>query len=101
MGEGFEEVITTRQRLRELMKAPGPRVSKKTIDHIDDICQRFIAACPFVMVASRSDKLEKGVTGNGSGLAGKRGLDFHRRSPRGPRGLLKQEKNKWLDITQR
>jgi PPOX class probable FMN-dependent enzyme len=28
-------------------------VSHKTIDHIDDICRRFIAASPFVMVASR------------------------------------------------
>jgi PPOX class probable FMN-dependent enzyme len=53
MESRFEEVIVTHQRLRELTKAPGPRVSKKVIDHIDDICRRFIAACPFVLVASR------------------------------------------------
>jgi uncharacterized protein len=49
----FEELIATRDRLRELNKLPNYRVSNKTIDHIDDICRRFIAASPFVMVASR------------------------------------------------
>jgi PPOX class probable FMN-dependent enzyme len=49
----FEEVITTRERLRELYKLPSHRAGNKAIDHIDDICRRFIAACPFVMVASR------------------------------------------------
>jgi PPOX class probable FMN-dependent enzyme len=49
----FEEVIETRERLRELSKQPSQRARNKVIDHIDDICRRFIAACPFVMVASR------------------------------------------------
>lgn len=49
----FEELIATRGRLRELNKLPNYRVSNKAIDHIDDICRRFIAASPFVMVASR------------------------------------------------
>jgi uncharacterized protein len=49
----FEEVVTTRERLRELNKLPSHRVSNKAIDHIDEICRRFIEACPFVMVASR------------------------------------------------
>jgi uncharacterized protein len=49
----FAEVVTTRKRLRELNKLPSHRASNKAIDHIDDICRRFIAACPFVMVASR------------------------------------------------
>jgi uncharacterized protein len=48
-----EEVIGTRQRLRELSKQPSTRANNKIIDHIDDICRRFIAACPFVIVASR------------------------------------------------
>ena len=51
----FEEVITTRDRLRVLCQAPGRRVSNKVIDQIDDICGRFIAACPFVVVASRGE----------------------------------------------
>ena len=49
----FEEVITTQQRLRELSKQPSQRASNKVIDHVDDICRRFIAASSFVMVASR------------------------------------------------
>ena len=49
----FDEVITTRPRLRELSKQPSQRASNKIIDHVDDICRRFIAACPFVIVASR------------------------------------------------
>ena len=49
----FDEVITTRQRLRELSREPSSRAQGKVIDHIDDICRRFIAACPFVVVATR------------------------------------------------
>jgi len=53
MEEPFEEVITTHERLRQLSKPPSHRMTKIAIDHIDDICRRFISACPFVVVASR------------------------------------------------
>jgi PPOX class probable FMN-dependent enzyme len=53
MGRGFEEVITSQERLRELNKHPSHLVSNKQIDHLDDICRRFIAASPFVVIASR------------------------------------------------
>jgi len=53
MERRFEEVIETRQRLRERNKEPSHRVRNKVIDHIDDHCRRFIAACPFVMLATR------------------------------------------------
>jgi PPOX class probable FMN-dependent enzyme len=46
-------VVKTHKRLRELNRSPSHRVANKAIDHIDDICRRFIAACPFVIVASR------------------------------------------------
>jgi PPOX class probable FMN-dependent enzyme len=49
----YEEVIATRERLREMRKQPSQRARNKVIDHIDDICRRFIAASPFVMVGSR------------------------------------------------
>ena len=49
----FDEVIATRERLRELSKEPSFRARNKVIDHVDEICRRFIAACPFVIVASR------------------------------------------------
>jgi uncharacterized protein len=47
------ETIATHERLRELSKQPSSRAHNKVIDHIDEICRRFIAACPFVLVASR------------------------------------------------
>jgi predicted pyridoxine 5'-phosphate oxidase superfamily flavin-nucleotide-binding protein len=47
------EIIATHERLRELSKQPSSRANNKIIDHIDEICRRFIAACPFVLVASR------------------------------------------------
>jgi uncharacterized protein len=53
MGAHFEEVVTTRDRLRELIKPPIDLVRNKAIDRIDDICRRFIAASPFVMIATR------------------------------------------------
>jgi uncharacterized protein len=48
----FEEVITIRQRLRELSsraRGPATRLSITLTTSAED----FIAACPFVMVASR------------------------------------------------
>ena len=50
---GFDEVIATSERLRELTKQPSHRAKNKIINHIDEICRRFIAACPFVLVATR------------------------------------------------
>jgi hypothetical protein len=49
----FDEIITSRERLREIVKEPSPKVSHKAIDHVDGICARFIAASPFVIVATR------------------------------------------------
>ncbi len=45
--------ITTRAQLREIVGEPGSMSSLKTIDHIDPICARFIAASPFVVLATR------------------------------------------------
>ncbi len=53
MDAHFEEVVMTRDRLRELIKPPIDLVRNKAIDRIDDICRRFIAASPFVMIATR------------------------------------------------
>ncbi|WP_128562619.1 MSMEG_1061 family FMN-dependent PPOX-type flavoprotein [Methylobacterium crusticola] len=49
----FDEIILTQQRLREVSKLPSLRAQNKVIDHLDDICRRFIAASPFMIVASR------------------------------------------------
>src|SRR6478672_3856246 len=49
----FDEVITTRERLREIMGEPNHRVASKVIDHIDAVCKRFIAASPFAVIATK------------------------------------------------
>jgi len=49
----FEEEIETHKRLRELSKQPSSRANNKIINYVDDICTRFIASCPFVIIASR------------------------------------------------
>jgi uncharacterized protein len=49
----FDEVIVTQQRLRELTRQPSSRAQGKVIDRIDSVCRRFIAASPFLMIASR------------------------------------------------
>jgi len=53
MAAYFEEEIATHKRLRELSKQPSTRANNKIISHVDDICTRFIAACPFVIIASQ------------------------------------------------
>lgn len=53
MANHFDEVVSSRQALRSIIKEPNRKVSHKAIDHIDDICRRFIAASPFVIVATR------------------------------------------------
>ena len=55
MSGRFEEVITTRQRLREIVPEPAQPILDKVIDHIDDVCRRFIAASPFAVIATRGD----------------------------------------------
>lgn len=65
-----EEVITTRERLRELYRQPSHRACNKVVDRIDDICRRFIAGCPFVVVASRGadGRLDVSPKGDPSGF---------------------------------
>ena len=49
----FEEIVTTRERLREIIGEPSDRIANKVIDHIDDICRRFIAASPYILIATK------------------------------------------------
>lgn len=53
MEHRFEEVIVSHERLRELNRNPSHLVTNKEIDHLDDICRRFIAASSFVVISSR------------------------------------------------
>lgn len=45
--------IATREDLRAMTGEPGDRPAQKVIDHIDPLCARFIAASPFVVLATR------------------------------------------------
>jgi PPOX class probable FMN-dependent enzyme len=49
----FDEVIDSEERLRELFPPVHERAATKVIDHIDPVCRRYIAAAPFVLVATR------------------------------------------------
>ena len=70
MPHAFDEVITSRQRLREIMPMPNERVAGKVIDHIDGICRRFIAASPFVTIATRGEdgRIDQSPKGDPAGF---------------------------------
>jgi PPOX class probable FMN-dependent enzyme len=53
MTNRFEEVITTHDRLRQIVSPPPPAIANKVIDHIDDICRRFISASPFAVISTK------------------------------------------------
>lgn len=53
MSRSFDEIIVTQERLREVSKQPSFRARNKVIGHLDPICRGFIAASPFVLVATR------------------------------------------------
>jgi PPOX class probable FMN-dependent enzyme len=49
----FDEIITTHERLRQIVSQPTQPIADKVIDHIDDICRRFIAASPFMIIGTK------------------------------------------------
>jgi PPOX class probable FMN-dependent enzyme len=51
----FDEVIDSRARLRELYPAASQRAARKVAGRVDDLARRFIAASPFVLVATRGE----------------------------------------------
>jgi uncharacterized protein len=53
MQQRFDEAIVTRARLREIYREANHRVVAKVIDHIDHLIRGFIAASPFVVIATR------------------------------------------------
>lgn len=73
----FDEVITTRARLRQIIREPSRFVANKVIDHVDGYCRRFIAAAPFVVVASSSAAGAMDLSPKGDGPGFVRVLDEH------------------------
>jgi len=66
----FEEVITTQSRLREIVGMPSHRMGGKHIDHIDDICAKYIAASPYIVISTRGsdDLLDMSPKGDAAGF---------------------------------
>lgn len=48
----FDEIITDRARFREIMDERSSLVQNKTINHIDDICKKYIEASPFIILTT-------------------------------------------------
>lgn len=46
-------VLTDRAQLRAIVGEPHEAAARKMTDHIDEICERYIAASPFVVMATR------------------------------------------------
>lgn len=75
-----DHVVSTLAELESLYGAPSDSAVRKAIDHLDPLCQRFIAAAPFMLLAT----------------AGQDGLDC---SPRGDQPGFVQvgdDKTLWL-----
>ena len=49
----FDEVITTSERMRDFDPRDLGLAEHKDIDHIDDVCRRFIEMSPFLLIATR------------------------------------------------
>lgn len=48
----FEQVIATREQLREVLKEPSELVTLKTLDHLDKFCGMFVGRSPFALLAT-------------------------------------------------
>ena len=70
-----EHVIETAEQLRSSYGEPSERAARKSLDHLDRHCRRFIALSPFVVLASA------GADGAGRLLAARRPRGV-RRGPR-------------------
>ena len=52
----FENAINSEKELRDIMGYPNEIVTRKTIDHIDEHCQRFIEKSPFIAIATSDSR---------------------------------------------
>ena len=48
----FSDVVTSEAQLRDILGEPNPRASAKVISIVDDFAARFIAASPFLVLAT-------------------------------------------------
>jgi PPOX class probable FMN-dependent enzyme len=52
----FNDVVSSFESIRDVLREPMPAVVAKQIDHIDDVCRVIIERSPFVVVASANSK---------------------------------------------
>jgi len=50
--ENFAGIVTSNDEITSIIGDPMPQALAKEIDHLDDICRKFIAASPFCVIAS-------------------------------------------------
>ena len=48
-----EEIVDTRQRLRELLEEPDVGVTEKDLDHLNEVARRFVAMSPFLLLSTK------------------------------------------------
>lgn len=61
----FEEIIADPARLRDIIPPPSRFVANKVIDHLDGMCQNFIAASPFMVMATCNARGDVDLTPKG------------------------------------
>jgi PPOX class probable FMN-dependent enzyme len=52
----FKDVITSRDKFREIMGEASDKVTRKTLDRLDRHCGKFIAAAPFAILSTADGK---------------------------------------------
>ena len=61
----FRDVVTSVEQLRDVLGTPGHRAAQKVVPILDDYCRRFIAASPFLLLATANAKGEMDVSPKG------------------------------------
>jgi PPOX class probable FMN-dependent enzyme len=70
--------ITTLEQLREVYPPPAERSVRKELDRLDEHCRRFIALCPFALLASANAQGACDVSPKGGPAGFVTVLDDHR-----------------------
>jgi uncharacterized protein len=61
----FQDVVTSEAELRDLLGSPSERAGVKVVPVVDDFAARFIAASPFVLIATANAAGEVDVSPKG------------------------------------
>jgi PPOX class probable FMN-dependent enzyme len=64
-GRRFRDVVTSVEQLRDVLGSPGHRAAQKVVPILDEPCRRFIAASPFLLLATANAKGEMDVSPKG------------------------------------